>query len=83
MQITEESPYMWDLQINVQMSGAIKRLSSRNHSIHYETNKENEARIYLHSHEKQKIHNDFILYIRDDKINETTAIVNSDLKTGE
>jgi hypothetical protein len=73
--VASKAPYIWNLEINLQMNGEITRLSSRNHEIVFETSADKkQAKIQLHDQEKRGIGNDFVLYIRDNKINEPTAI---------
>lgn len=57
------------------MSGKIQRISSRQHKVGYELSQnQKQAKIYLDANERFNQNKDFILYFRDDKINEPTAI---------
>jgi len=57
------------------MGGEIKRLSSRNHRVKVEISAtKSEARVFLEDNERRQLGKDFVLYIRDNKINAPSAI---------
>ena len=57
------------------MNRKIQRISSRQHKVGYELSEDQKsARIYLDANERFNQNEDFVIYFRDDKINEPTAI---------
>lgn len=69
----EDCPYLWDISVDVQMQGQITRLASRNHKISYSlSDNDTKAKIQLSDlQDKSSVPNkDFILLIRDSKINQ-------------
>ena len=73
-------PYLWDLTLDIQFKGKAQRVSARNHSVVIEEIKSSieggsGIRLRLGAAQKNYIPNkDFILYIRDDSINQPVAI---------
>jgi len=68
--VVRDVPYLWDLEVNIEAQGEIKRLASRNHKIAYDI-KGSSARVWL-SEEQDKLavpNRDFVLLIRDDLVN--------------
>ena len=57
----------------MEMSSKIKRISSRNHVVDI-TFRESSATILVNESERRKLGKDFVLYLRDDKINEPVAL---------
>lgn len=56
--IAEQSPYYYDIKVNVQMQGKITRLISRNHAIEFETTQdEKSATVHLAGEDKTKVPN--------------------------
>jgi hypothetical protein len=66
------APYLWNINVNIKMAGEIARLTSRNHPIVFELSQDKtEARVTLKdSSDKSRVpERDFVLLIRDSKIN--------------
>ena len=72
--------YLWDLTLDIQFKGKAQRVSARNNSVVIEEIQSNivggsRIRLRLGAAQKNHIPNkDFILYIRDDSINQPVAI---------
>eukprot|EP00347_Sterkiella_histriomuscorum_P019333 403342045 len=76
---SDNSPYLWNLNLNIQMTGEIERISSRNQEIKILNVSNNgfgsSAQVTLGDAVRNHIPNqDFILYIRDDTINQPNEI---------
>lgn len=67
-----DSPYLWDIEANICMQGAITRLASRNHKIHYVLSDHGRlAKVQFSEEEdRRRVPNkDFVLLIRDSLLN--------------
>ena len=67
----KDKPYLWNIKVNIQMSGQIKRLSSKTHSIDFELSQDKtQAMVTLKDTDQNKVPTqDFHLLIRDSEIN--------------
>lgn len=72
-----QAGYLWDLKVNLHMGGDIQRISSRNHAIKTNLIESNHAVIELAETEKLGLNGkDFVLYVRDTKIEEPAVFMN-------
>lgn len=65
---SESGPYSWGIEVRVVTQGKLTRVSSRNHKVECTMLNENEAHVKMVNGESPE--KDFLLYFRDDKINE-------------